>query len=225
MNNHRIQIITGHYGSGKTEFAVNLALKFAADGDKTALADLDIVNPYFRSAERRELLENNGIRVIATSFSGVMDVPAVSPEVMAIFDDPSYRGVIDLGGDPEGARMLGRYEPQLAREGYDLLCVVNANRPETNAPEKVLSYMEYIEMACRQKITGLVNNTHLCRETSAEDIIKGAELVREVSKLSGLPVVWHSVESKFVDQVKNQLGEGKILPIEIYMCKPWEVNF
>ena len=164
MNNHRIQIITGHYGSGKTEFAVNLALKFAADGDRTALADLDIVNPYFRSAERRELLENNGIRVIATSFSGVMDVPAVSPEVMAIFDDPSYRGVIDLGGDPEGARMLGRYEPQLAREGYDLLCVVNANRPETNAPEKVLSYMEYIEMACRQKITGLVNNTHLCRE-------------------------------------------------------------
>ena len=225
MNNHRIQIITGHYGSGKTEFAVNLALKFAADGDRTALADLDIVNPYFRSAERRELLENNGIRVIATSFSGVMDVPAASPEVMAIFDDPSYRGVIDLGGDPEGARMLGRYEPQLAREGYDLLCVVNANRPETNAPEKVLSYMEYIEMACRQKITGLVNNTHLCRETTVEDIIKGAELVREVSKLSGLPVVWHSVESKFVDQVKNQLGEGKILPIEIYMCKPWEVNF
>ena len=85
--------------------------------------------------------------------------------------------------------------------------------------------MEYIEMACRQKITGLVNNTHLCRETTPEDIIKGAELVREVSRLSGLPVVWHSVEGKFVEQVKNQLGEGEILPIEIYMCKPWEVNF
>lgn len=223
--NNRIQIITGHYGSGKTEFAVNLALKYAADGEKTALADLDIVNPYFRSAERRTLLEEHGIRVIATSFSGIMDVPAVSPEVMTIFDDPSYRGVIDLGGDPDGARMLGRYEPQLARESFDMLCVVNANRPETNAPEKALSYLEHIEMACGQKITGLVNNTHLCRETAPEDILKGAELVHKLSELSGLPVIWHAVESKFVEQVKNQLGEGEILPIEIYMCKPWEVNF
>ena len=221
--NHRIQIITGHYGSGKTEFAVNLALKYAADGEKTALADLDIVNPYFRSAERRQLMEEHGIRVIATSFSGIIDVPAVSPEVMAIFDDSSYRGIIDLGGDPEGAHMLGRYENQLNREGYDLLCVVNANRPETNAPEKALSYLQHIEMSCGQKITGIVNNTHLCRETTAEDIIKGAKLSAELSKLTSLPVVWHAVESKFVDEVKDQLGEGKILPIEIYMCKPWEV--
>lgn len=223
--NKRIQIITGHYGSGKTEFAVNLALKYAADGEKTALADLDIVNPYFRSAERRDLLEAHGIRIIATSFSGIMDLPAVSPEVMAVFDDRSYRGVLDMGGDPEGARILGRYEPQLAREEFDLLCVVNANRPETNAPEKALSYIEHIEAACGQKVTGLINNTHLCRETAAGDILKGAELVHEISKRSGLPVVWHSVERKFVDQVRNQLGNGEILPIEIYMCKPWEVNF
>lgn len=222
--NHRIQIITGHYGSGKTEFAVNLALKYAAAGEKTALADLDIVNPYFRSAERRSMLESHGIRVIATSFSGMMDVPAVSPEVMAIFDDSSYRGIIDLGGDPEGAHILGRYENQLAREGFDLLCVINANRPETNAAYKAQSYLEAIEASCGQKVTGLINNTHLCRETSYEDIIRGAKLVDELSKLTGLPVVWHAVESKFVDQVKNQLGKGDILPIEIYMCKPWEVD-
>lgn len=222
--NKRIQIITGHYGSGKSEFAVNLALKYAKDNLKVALADLDIVNPYFRSSEKKELLESNGIRVIATSFSGAMDLPAVTAEVMSIFDDKSYKGIIDLGGDPEGANILGRYEPQLEREDFDLWCVINANRPETNTAERAISYMDFIEKASRQKISGLVNNTHLCRETEIEDILKGAKLVEEVSKLSGLPVVYHVVENKFMDEVRNELV-GDILPIEIYMCKPWEIVF
>ncbi len=220
--NKRIQIITGHYGSGKTEFAVNLALKLAAQGQKTALGDLDIVNPYFRSAERRELLEAHGVRVIATSLAGYVDLPAVNPEVLAIFDDPSYTGVLDLGGDPEGAHLLGRFEAQLAREDFDLLCVLNANRPETRDAEKASLYLRAIEIACGQKITGIVNNTHLCRETRAEDILKGAALAAQVSEAYKVPVVYHAVEKRFVDEVKNQLGEGEILPIEIYMCKPWE---
>ncbi len=222
--NKRIQIITGHYGSGKSEFAVNLALKYAKDNLKVALADLDIVNPYFRSAEKKELLEENGIRVIATGFSCAMDLPAVTPEVLSIFDDKSYKGIIDLGGDPEGANILGRYENQLEREDFDLWCVVNANRPETNAADRVISYMDFIKKACGQKITGLVNNTHLCRETQIEDILKGAKLVDEVSKLSNLPIVYHVVENKFVEDVKDQLV-GDILPIEIYLCKPWEIIF
>lgn len=223
--NKRIQIITGHYGSGKTEFAVNLALKMAAEGEKTALADLDIVNPYFRSAEKRALLEQHGIRVIATSFSGYVDLPAVSPEVLAIFDDPSYRGVLDVGGDPEGAHMLGRFEKQLAREEFDLLCVINANRPETRDAEKAILYLRAIEEACGQKVTGIVNNTHLCRETQTEDILKGAALCQAVAKECNLPIVYHTVENKFVNLVKDQLGEGEILPIEIFMRKPWEVDW
>ena len=167
----RIQIITGHYGSGKTEFAVNLALHFAEKGEKTALADLDIVNPYFRSAERRALLEQHGIRVISTSLSGYVDLPAVTPEVLAIFDDPSYRGVLDVGGDPEGAHMLGRYERQLARENFDLLCVLNANRPETRDAEKAELYLRAIEIACGQKVTGIVNNTNLARESTGEVLL------------------------------------------------------
>ena len=220
----RIQIITGHYGSGKSEFAVNLALKYAKDNLKVALADLDIVNPYFRSAEKKELLEENGVRVIATGFSGAMDLPAVTPEVLSIFDDKSYKGIIDLGGDPEGANILGRYENQLEREDFDLLCVVNANRPETDTADRAISYMNSIENACRQKITGLVNNTHLCRETEIEDILKGSKLVEEISRLSNLPIVYHVVEKKFVDEVKEKL-KGEILPIGIYLCKPWEIIF
>ncbi|MDO5111227.1 MAG: hypothetical protein Q4E65_02870 [Clostridia bacterium] len=218
----RIQIITGHYGSGKTEFAVNLALKYAKAGLKTALADLDIVNPYFRSTERRALLEEHGVRVISTSFSGYVDLPAITPEVLAIFDDPSYKGVIDMGGDPEGAHVLGRFERQLARGDYDVLCVLNANRPETKTPEKAALYLKAIEVASGLKVTGLVNNTHLCRDTGVEDILKGVALTRAVSEETGVPVAYHAVERKFVDQVRYQLGEGELLPIDIYMCKPWE---
>lgn len=221
----RIQIITGHYGSGKTEFAVNLALHFAQKGEKTALADLDIVNPYFRSAERRALLEQHGVRVISTSLSGYVDLPAVTPEVLAIFDDPSYRGILDVGGDPEGAHMLGRYERQLAREEFDLLCVVNANRPETRDAQKAELYVRAIEIACGQKVTGIVNNTHLCRETRLEDIIKGAALAAELGQRCALPVVYHAVERKFLPELGDQLGAGEILPIDIYMCKPWEVDW
>ena len=222
--NKRIQIITGHYGSGKTEFAVNMALAFAAKGEKTALADLDIVNPYFRSAEKRKLLEEHGVRVIATSFSGYVDLPAVTPEVLTVFDDESYRGVLDVGGDPEGANLLGRYEEQLARAQFDLLCVINANRPETRNAEKAALYLRAIEEACGQKVTGIVNNTHLCRDTTAQDILKGAALSARVSKECGIPVAYHAMEEKFISLVKDQLGEGEIMPIEIYMCKPWEVT-
>ena len=109
----RIQIITGHYGSGKTEYAVNLALQLAGTGRKTALADLDIVNPYFRSYEQAGRLEAAGIRVIVTSCGGVADIPALNPEVLSVFQDPSWTGVLDIGGDPIGARVLARFAPQL----------------------------------------------------------------------------------------------------------------
>lgn len=218
----RVQIITGHYGSGKTEIAVNLALRFAAEGQNVALADLDIVNPYFRSAERRKLLEDHGVRLIATSFSGYIDLPAVTPEVLTVFENKAYRGIVDMGGDPEGAHVLGRFENRIEADDFDMLCVLNANRPETSTPEKALLYLRGIEIASGQKMTGIISNTHLCRETRVEDILKGAKLAAEVSKESGLPVVWHAVERRFVEEVRYQMGEGEILPIDIYMCKPWE---
>lgn len=218
----RVQIITGHYGSGKTEIAVNLALRFAAQGQNVALADLDIVNPYFRSAERRKLLEDHGVRLIATSFSGYVDLPAVTPEVLTVFENSAYRGIVDMGGDPEGAHVLGRFENHLNTDDFDMLCVLNANRPETNTAEKALLYLQGIEIASGQKMTGIINNTHLCRETRMEDIVKGAKLANEVSEKTGLPVVWHAMERKFIEEARYQLGEAEILPIDIYMCKPWE---
>ena len=220
----RIQIVTGHYGSGKTEYAVNLALKLVQERDNVALADMDIVNPYFRSYEQAKRLEEAGVRVIVTSCGGVADIPAINPEVMSIFQQEKWTGVLDIGGDPIGARVLARFAPQLKSEDFDLLFVLNANRPETKDVESALQYMRGIEAECRQKVTGIVNNTHLCGETTAEDILKGAKLAQQLSERTSLPVIHHAVQRKFVEQVGSQLSEP-VLPMNIYMKKPWEIIF
>ena len=220
----RIQIITGHYGSGKTEYAVNLALHLAQERENVTLADLDIVNPYFRSYEQAKRLEDAGIRVIVTSCGGIADIPAINPEVMSVFQQEKWTGVLDIGGDPIGARVLARFAPQLKTSEFDLLFVLNANRPETKDVESALQYMQGIEAECRQKVTGIVNNTHLCGETTAEDILKGAKLAHALSERTSLPVIHHAVQRKFVEQVQDKLSEP-VLPMNIYMKKPWEIIF
>ena len=220
----RIQIITGHYGSGKTEYAVNLALHLAQTAENVALADMDIVNPYFRSYEQAKRLEDAGIRVIVTSCGGIADIPAINPEVMSIFQQEKWTGVLDIGGDPIGARVLARFAHQLKSEDFDLLFVLNANRPETKDVESALQYMQGIEAECRQTVTGIVNNTHLCGETTAEEILKGAKLAQELSERTSLPVIHHAVQRKFVEQVQDKLSEP-VLPMNIYMKKPWEIIF
>ena len=219
----RIQIVTGHHGSGKTEYAVNLALSLAAAGHNTTLADLDIVNPYFRSYEQTARLEAAGVKVIVTSCGGAADIPALNPAVLSIFQTDNQSGVLDIGGDPIGARVLARFAPQLAGQDFDLLYVLNANRPETNDPDKALAYLQGIERECKQKATGIVNNTHLCRETTLDQVLKGAKLAQSLAQRTGLPIVAHAVERRFAAQAADLLPEA-IFPMDIYMKKPWEIG-
>ena len=168
---HRLTLVTGHYGVGKTEFSMNLALALAGAGEAVVLADLDIVNPYFRPRERRDLLDQAGVRLIATSQACMdADVPALPAELLSVLEDRRLRGVLDVGGDPSGARVLARFRPQIAQEDYQLLCVLNANRPEVRAPEDAVRYLRDIEAVTGLVCTGLVNNTHLCGETAPEDV-------------------------------------------------------
>ena len=220
----RMQIITGHYGSGKTEYAVNLARSMAETMENVVLADLDIVNPYFRSYEQTKMLEDAGVKVIVTSCGGVADIPALNPAVMSVFQDQKWNGVLDIGGDPIGARVLARFAHQIHEGEYDLLFVLNANRPETKDVDCALQYMQGIEAECRLKVTGIVNNTHLCAETTVEEIFKGAVLAQALSEKTGLPIVHHAVQKKFAEEAKAKLSEP-VLPMNIYMRKPWEIIF
>lgn len=216
----RMQIITGHYGSGKTEYAVNLALNMAKRMENVVLADLDIVNPYFRSYEQTKRLEDAGVKVIVTSCGGVADIPALNPEVMSVFQQEKWNGVLDIGGDPIGARVLARFAYQIKEDAYDLLFVLNANRPETKDVESALQYMRGIEAECHLKVTGIVNNTHLCGETTPDEIRKGAVLAAAVSRETNIPVLCHVAETRFAESLSD-LPEP-VFPITIQMKKPWE---
>lgn len=216
---HRLTLVTGHYGTGKTEFSVNLALALAAEGARVALADLDIVNPYFRSREQRALLEAAGVRVVATSQAlADADVPALPAELHAVLEDRGVRGVLDIGGDPSGARVLARYRPRILKEDCQLLYVVNAARPEVRTAERSVEVLRAIEAVTGLRCGGLVNNTHLCGETAPEDIREGALLAEEVSRMTGVPIVCHIAEARF----QSQLRDLDLFPIEIRMKKPWE---
>jgi len=218
---HRLTVVTGHYGTGKTEFSVNLALALAGEGERVSLADLDIVNPYFRCRERRALLEEAGVRLIATSQACTdADVPALPAELLSILENRAVRGVLDIGGDPSGARVLARWGPKIMGEDVQVLYIVNANRPEVRTAGAAVEYLRGIEAVSGLPCTGLVNNTHLCGETTAAEIRKGAALAEEVSRLTGIPVVCHTAEGRFLDE----LGDLPLFPIEIQMKKPWELS-
>ena len=218
---HRVSIITGHYGTGKTEFAVNLALQLAGLNHQVMVADLDIVNPYFRSRERRDLLQEAGIRLISSSQAcSDADVPALPAELLTILENRDITGVLDIGGDPVGARVLARFNDKIVPEDYQLIYVLNANRPEVRTLEAAIAYLRGIEATTSLTCTGIVNNTHLCGETTAEEIRKGARLAETVSQETGIPVLCHVAEERFIPELSD-LSEP-VFPITIQMKKPWE---
>lgn len=217
----RLTVLVGHFGSGKSEIALNLAMALAQRGKRFSLADLDVVDPYFRSRECRDLLERRGGRLIASSQACLdADVPSMPPEVMTLFDDPERFGVLDVGGDASGARVLARYSRRLKECQARMLCVLNANRPMTNTAEKAISYIQSIEAASRLKVDGLINNTHLCELTDFSDVRGGAQMAEEVSRRTGLPVLCHTVPKDLAAEARLFLPS--VFPLELYLKKPWE---
>lgn len=221
MNDNRIRIIIGHYGSGKTEFAVNYAINLAKENKKVALADLDVVNPYFRSREKKELMENYEIKVISSYVKGSgADLPSVSADIMGPLQDKSYDVILDVGGDSVGARALGRFKDYFIPGEYDMFCVVNTNRYETQDVDGVLRHIESIEKTSRAKVTGLVNNTHLLRETTVEDVLKGQEVCKKVSETLNIPIKYVSAIPKVAEALPKDL-DGIILPVQMIMREDW----
>lgn len=222
INDKRIRIIIGHYGSGKTEFSVNYTMKLKqATASKVAIADLDIVNVYFRSREKQVMLEEQGIKVIASSIAGnALDLPAVAADIITPLEDKSYEYVIDVGGDSVGARVLGRFKNYIEDDDYDMFMVVNANREQTMDLEGIKRHKETIEATSRLKVTGFINNTHLIRETTLEDVLKGDKLLKEASKELGIPIRYVSAMSHIASQIPDEVS-GEILALDLIMRDQW----
>ena len=214
-NYKRITLLCGHYGSGKTNVAVNMALNQKKHFERVTVADLDIVNPYFRTKDSREDFDKAGIRLICSEYANSnVDIPALPADMYAITDDKGMQVIIDVGGDDRGALALGRIAPAIQEEqDYEMLMVINKFRPLTPDAEATMEVMREIETACGMKFTGLVNNSNLGVETTAADVLNSLEYANAVSEMSGLPVRLTTVKQELFEELSGKINE--LFPLQL----------
>lgn len=208
-----INIFAGHFGSGKTEIAINFALK---SEKPVTIIDLDIVNPYFRTSDVREELVENDISIIASDFaSSNVDMPIIPAEVVSVFTNSTKTIVFDVGGDDDGAYALGRYRDSIKKLGYKMYFVVNAKRPMTKTSEDMIQIYDSIEVASGLSFTGIINNTNLGQDTTKEILKNGNEEILRLSKAKQIPIVFES------GLCENVSCDGFVLD-KLYMKTPWD---
>ena len=207
MDFKRIVLLSGHYGSGKTNIAVNLALRMKAAREKVAIADIDIVNPYFRTKDSQAELEKAGLRLICSDFAGSnVDLPALPQDVYAITDEPDLFSVIDVGGDDRGALALGRWRDAILRENdYEMLFVVNRFRPLTADALSTIEVMREIELASGMPFTAVVNNSNLGEETTVRDVLNSRDYAAEICERTGLPLKMTAVREELYPWLDSQI--------------------
>lgn len=202
MQHKRISIFCGHYGSGKTNIAVNFALELRKTHDRVSIIDLDIVNPYFRTKDSQQELDAAGVELISSDYAGSnLDIPALPAAMMRPIAEQDTQVVMDIGGDDQGAVALGRFADQLNAEGgYDMFFVLNLYRPLTQTAEDALAVMREIEAACGLRFTAIVHNSNLGALTTLQDILDKHPEAQKLSELSGLPLQLTTVREDLVPQ-------------------------
>lgn len=221
MTNKRISIFSGHYGSGKTNIAVNYAVYLKRQGNDTSIYDLDIVNPYFRTVDANSQLIKEGVNLIVSPYAETnVDIPAMNSASYKMVDDLSERAVVDLGGDDRGALALGRFADKIKQENnYSMFFVVNVYRPETRDLEGLLQIKQEIETVSKIPFTGIVNNSNLGKETTVKTVLDSVKLVKEFSKITNLPVEMTTCREDLVLEIEKK--EKNILPLKLIEYGKW----
>ena len=221
MEHKRITIFAGHYGSGKTNVAVNYAMFLKKKEDKVSIADLDIVNPYFRTKDSEALLNEQGIRLICSEYANSnVDLPSLPADAYAVIDDKEMFAVLDVGGDDRGALALGRYIDAIKEEGdYEMLFVINKFRPLTPDAVTTIEVMREIEIACKTKFTGIVNNSNIGDETTAEDVLSSVDYANEISSLTGLPIKFTSVKKALYSELSDKIEN--LFDLTLFVKQSW----
>lgn len=235
-----ITIIAGHYGVGKTNFSLNLALDAAKRGQSVVLVDLDVVNPYFRSSDYASMLEEGGVRIVAPIFAGsTLDSPSISGAVATVIEDAIRQStigssddsvtktcvIIDAGGDDVGATALGRFSPRLNQGGYEMLYVINRYRNLTQTPEDAAQVLAEIEEKAHVRATGIVNNSHLKGDTDEGTILEALPFANETALQLGLPLVCTAVPNEIVNRKSTLFSKSEglqnVYPVQVYVRTPW----
>ena len=215
MQQKRITVFCGHYGSGKTNIAVNYALARKRAEMPVSIIDLDIVNPYFRTKDSERELREAGVELICSDYAcSNLDIPALPAAMQRPIADRGTTCVLDVGGDDQGAVALGRFSDQIKAENdYAMLFVLNFYRPLTRTPEEALGVLREIEAACGLSFTGIVNNSNLGKATTAEDVLSTADRAARLCELSGLPLVATTARADLCDALRSQLPD--VFPLEL----------
>jgi len=221
-----ISIFTGHYGSGKTEVAVNTAINMVEQYKENVLIDIDVVNPFYRSSELQSVLTAAGIHLIAPNFAhSNMDLPSLPPEIQGVFSKKDAHIVFDVGGDDSGAKVLGVFNSYFIEQPYNMYCVINTRRHLTQTKEQIIEMVREIEQTSRLHITHLVSNTNLGGETSIKDVLEGIEIVHKVSQEIGIPIafvgVWDELLSKEIENLIDTEYDTDMIyrPIKRYLTQ------
>ena len=213
----RVTIFSGHYGSGKTNLAVNYALMLRDMDYKVSIADLDIVNPYFRTKDSEELFSRNDIELVSLPFANTsVDLPSLPSAAYGLFDRKDRQVIIDLGGDDRGALALGRFVPRLKEDNdYEMIFTVNFYRPLTTTVEEAYDVFKEIEYAAKLKFTKIVNNSNLGEDTTADDVIRTVDMTERLAKLTNAEVMYTAVKESIADEVSKSIGNNKVFRLKL----------
>lgn len=219
LTRKKFTIVCGHYGSGKTNLSMNMAIECARKGEKVTLIDLDIVNPYFRSSDYSELLTKAGVEVIGPNFANTnLDTPSLPASIEPIISG-SGRVIVDVGGDDAGAMALGRYSGPISKRDYDMFYVINRYRSLTMTPNEAAQILVEIESVSHLKATAIVNNSHLKQLTTAETISDSLDYADATAEMLGLPIIFTTAPRNISDSLNKVVN---IHPIDVYVTTPWE---